>query len=315
MPGATAATLTTPPITSVQRYWVRVSSPYGLADSVSATVTPIPLVAQPSAFYVKSMSGNTLTLAWAAGQGQEPVTSHLIEGGVFGQTEVLAQLATGSGATTFDLIVPNGTWWAHVRAAAGSTVGAPSAPIRLCINTPCPAITPENLLGLVSGSDISLAWRNPLESGVPTKVTLLVSGSLTAAFDLPGTADTFTYRGVPDGTYDLRVVACTASGCSAASGPLTLSFPGSCAGRPDVPARFMASKRGNTITVDWELPEAGPAPTGYLLTVTGSFVGTLPTTGRRLAGTVGPGSYTISVAGVNACGTGTAATPITVTIP
>ena len=87
------------------------------------------------------------------------------------------------------------------------------------------------------------------------------------------------------------------------------------AGTFSTTARFMASKRGNTITVDWELPEAGPAPTGYLLTVTGSFVGTLPTTGRRLAGTVGPGSYTISVAGVNACGTVTAATPITVTIP
>jgi hypothetical protein len=49
--------------------------------------------------------------------------------------------------------------------------------------------------------------------------------------------------------------------------------------------------------------------------VTGSFVGTVPTGARSLAGTVGPGSYTIRIAAANACGLGPATDPITITIP
>ena len=304
VPGATAATFTTPPVTTVQPYWVRVSSPYGLADSVAATLTPVPVVPEPTDLYVKAMVGNTVTLAWTPGFGQQPVTNHLIEGGILGRTEVLAQLPTGSPGGTFTFIAPTGAFFVRVRAASGTTLGRPSDDMPLCVNAVCPALTPVNLLGMVNGSDIALAWRNPLESGVPARITLHVSGSLTAGFDLPGTAESFTYRGVPDGTYDLRLVACTVAGCSAPSEPITLSFPETCSGRPNAPAKFMASKSGHTITVDWELPEDGPAPTSYRLDVTGSFVGTLLTTGRRLSGTVGPGSYDISVAGTNACGTG-----------
>jgi hypothetical protein len=49
--------------------------------------------------------------------------------------------------------------------------------------------------------------------------------------------------------------------------------------------------------------------------VAGAFNGSLPFSVRRLTGPVPPGTYTITVAAANACGTGPASTPVTVTIP
>ncbi|MBP7776702.1 MAG: hypothetical protein KA371_06200 [Acidobacteria bacterium] len=69
------------------------------------------------------------------------------------------------------------------------------------------------------------------------------------------------------------------------------------------------------IGVFWDPPANGPAPTASLLNVSGAFVGTFPTAGRTPSGAVGAGSYTLSVAATNACGTGPASAPVTVVIP
>ena len=60
---------------------------------------------------------------------------------------------------------------------------------------------------------------------------------------------------------------------------------------------------------------AGPAPTSYIMHVTGSAVGTVATTGRVLMGTVTPRSYTVSVVAVNSCGAGPGTAPPTIVVP
>jgi len=69
------------------------------------------------------------------------------------------------------------------------------------------------------------------------------------------------------------------------------------------------------ISLVWDPPATGAAPTSYLVNVSGSFVGSVPLTTRAISAPVGPGSYTISVASVNACGASAATTPQTVVIP
>ena len=59
----------------------------------------------------------------------------------------------------------------------------------------------------------------------------------------------------------------------------------------------------------------GPAPTSYRLLVSGGFTGELALTQRTIAGAVGAGTYTLSVIATNACGSGPATAPQTVTIP
>ena len=67
--------------------------------------------------------------------------------------------------------------------------------------------------------------------------------------------------------------------------------------------------------VIWDPPASGAAPTSYLLDVSGAFTGQFPTTGRALNGNAGPGSYTVRVQSVNACGASPFTAAQTVTIP
>jgi hypothetical protein len=96
---------------------------------------------------------------------------------------------------------------------------------------------------------------------------------------------------------------------------VTLTFPGDCSDVPLAPTNALMFKSGSTIFVVWEPPATGSAPTSYVVDVNGAFVGSLPTAGRSLAGSAGPGSYTLSVRATNACGSGPATAPQTVTIP
>ena len=77
----------------------------------------------------------------------------------------------------------------------------------------------------------------------------------------------------------------------------------------------MAYRVGRTIFVPWDPPAAGAAPTGYVVNVTGSFTGSVPTGGRQLSGTVGPGTYILTVAATNPCGTSDASTSRVITVP
>jgi hypothetical protein len=102
---------------------------------------------------------------------------------------------------------------------------------------------------------------------------------------------------------------------SNSSNAVTLTFPQPCSGPPLTPANFLAYKVGNTLHLLWDPAESGPAPTSYLVNVTGSVVTSIQTPTRALSGGVGPGSYSFSVVALNPCGA-SAATPVqTVVVP
>jgi hypothetical protein len=72
---------------------------------------------------------------------------------------------------------------------------------------------------------------------------------------------------------------------------------------------------GSTVYVDWAPGPGGAAPTSYVVDVTGTHVGQYATTGRTLSALLKTGSYTFSVAAVNACGVSDATAPQTVVVP
>jgi predicted phage tail protein len=125
----------------------------------------------------------------------------------------------------------------------------------------------------------------------------------------------FSFSGVPPGTYTLALRAVNASGASASSNAVTLTFPAPCSGPPLAPSSFLAYRDGSTIFVTWEPPTSGPAPIGYVLNVTGSLAVSIPTTARSLNGTVGPGIYTIGVVSTNPCGASGGTMVQTVVVP
>lgn len=236
-----------------------------------------------------------------------------MEGGLVPGQVLVSLPVSGALTTTLTFTAPTGVFYLRVHAVAGTIRSGPSNEIKIHVTVPVAPSAPTGLLGLAHGSSLALAWPNTFEGGSPTGVVLDVTGAYSTSISLP-VSEQFAFVGVPLGTYTFAVRAFNAAGVSPASNTVTLSFPGACT-PPSVPTRLSAVKSGSTITAAWAPPASGGAPTGYVLMVTGSVVGSFPTTARTLSGTVGAGTYTLSVIATNPCGTCAPTAGQTVTIP
>ncbi len=255
-----------------------------------------------------------MTLRWTPPASGPAPTGYILEGGV-NPGAVLASIPTGSTAPIYTIVVPSGSFYLrmYTQTAAGRSVGA-SNEIRVHVNVAVPPSAPANLLGMVDGSNVALSWRNTFAGGAPSNVLLDVSGSLSATIPL-GAAESFQFAGVPNGTYSFSLRAQNSGGVSASSNAVTLEFPAACSGAPQAPVNLLASRSGSTIFIYWDPPTAGPAPSGYVLDVTGAFAGSFSIGGRALSSSAGPGSYNLSVRAANACGSGPSTAVQTVRIP
>jgi hypothetical protein len=267
----------------------------------------------PTGLQASSIIGSRITLKWTAPSFGPAPTEYVIEGGI-SPGETLATIPTGSSTPTFSFDAPPGSFYLRVYTVSGATRSRTSSEIRVHVNAPTAPSVPANLLGLAHGSTVSLAWRNTFGGGMPTSLVLDVTGSITTSLPLP-MGDSFTFNGVPDGTYTFSLRAVNVVGSSGPSSPLTLSFPAKCTGVPQRPVGVVASRSGAVISLAWEPAASGAAPTSFLVNVTGAATVSVPTTARSVSGAVGPGSYTLRVVAVNACGSSTASSSTTVVIP
>jgi hypothetical protein len=277
--------------------------------NVLNTTTPQP----PIGLVVDAVEGTLVTLRFTAPiLGPAPI-GYVLRGGIV-PGEVLASILTGHTAPIFTFVAPTGSFFIRMHTVTAAGESGPSNEIPLHVGVPVPPSAPQNLLGMVNGSSVALAWKNTFGGGPPTSSVLEVTGSLNASLPL-GLTESITFSGVPPGTYTVRVRSVNVGGTSPPSDAVTLSFPGACLGPPVEPEHFLAYKIGSTIFVVWDPPASGPAPTEYVLDVSGAFVGAFSTGGRRLSGTVGPGTYTLSVRAVNPCGSSPSTAAQSVSIP
>jgi hypothetical protein len=267
----------------------------------------------PTNLVVDSVVGQLVTLRFTAPTLGPAPTGFVLKGGLL-PGQVLAALATGHTAPIFTFAAPNGSFFIRIHTLTAAGESGPSNEVPLHVGVAVTPSTPQQLTGLVNGSGLALAWKNTFAGGPPTNVILDVTGSQSVSVPL-GPVENFTFAGVPTGTYTFRVRAANAAGSSAPSNPVTLQFPGACLGPPLLPEKFLAYKIGSTVFVRWDPPLSGPAPTEYVLQVSGSFSGSLITTGRSLSGVAGPGTYGLSVRAVNACGSSALTPQQDVTIP
>ena len=87
--------------------------------------------------------------------------------------------------------------------------------------------------------------------------------------DAAPVSESFSFANVRPGTYTFTVAAVNATGTSAPTTAVTLSFPGSCTGVPNPPPAVSGLVVGNVVSLAWEAPQSGPAVSGYELVVTG----------------------------------------------
>lgn len=281
-------------------YRAQSSSGAGNVATVTITVAPPTTVQAPYNLRVDSVVGTTVTLRWDALPIGPQASTFVLEGG-FAPGEVVASIPTGSAAPIFTFTAPNGSFSIRMHGQLGADKSAASNEVPLHVGVPVTPSAPATLLGLVNASTLDLTWKNTFGGGPATALILDVTGS--AALSLPmGVTERFSFTPVPGGTYTFRVRQANAGGVGPASDPVTLSFPSGCTGAPQAPTNFLGYRIGATGFVVWDPPASGAAPTGYVLDVSGSFVGSFGTAGRALSGAIAPGSYNVRVQAVNACG-------------
>lgn len=300
--------------TGTDKFTYRSRNNTGFSNFATVTINAAaPLAPLPATnLYASEIRGNRVTLRFTPPTVGFTPTAFVIEGGPTpGSTASTIVIPT---TPLFTFEAPTGSFFLRLRTQSGPLLSGPSNEIQIFVNVPAVASAPDNLLTIVNGNTLSLSWRNTFAGGEPANVVLDVTGSSVASLPL-GFVDTTTFTGVPAGTYTLALRATNAAGSSFPSTPVTITVPGACATAPQTPTNFVAYKVGNTINIVWDLPAGGTAPTGYLLTVSGSFVGIFPTTARAMSGTVGAGTYTFSVVAINPCGASAPTPAQTVTIP
>jgi subtilisin-like proprotein convertase family protein len=282
--------------------------------------------------------GRSAILRWNESFFVPRATDHEIAGGVR-PGETLASVRTNSPypIATLENLPTGGSFVVWVRALVGNESSDDSNVIPLHNTTAVAPSAPVNLLGAVDGSNLTLAWRNTYTGGIPTNTFLRVTGDANVTVPL-GETETFSYAGVPAGTYTFTVLNGNAGGLSAPANSFTGTFPGTCT-PPQMPENLLvylpsilkpttstaAPSRtphdvrpfaGSLLGAIWDLPLIGASPSGYQLNITSSiFTGSLPITQNSISGPVPPGSYTISVSATNACGVSPPTPAQTVTVP
>lgn len=294
------------------RYRVSNANGFSNVANVTIQVTASPTTSAPSNLYAWSIVGNTVTLRWTPPTAGTP-SGYVMDGGV-APNAPLVSINTQQPLPVFVFSAPSGSFYVRIRAIVNGVATGPTNEIRVDVNVPVAPSAPAGLTGTVNGGAVALSWRNTFGGGTPRNVILDVNGTLSGSVPL-GAAESFVYPAMPGGTYTFSVRAQNAGGTSLSSNAVTLSFPGPCTGAPQAPEQFLAFNTGNQLNLLWDPPTSGPAPTHYLLNVTGAVSATVPFNTRGLSLPVPPGSYTFTVAAVNACGTSSATAPQTVTIP
>lgn len=280
--------------------------PMSQPATAPATVQP------PAGVRVAEVRSDRVTIRWDRPPVGPAPTGYLVEaGGASGQTVV----TLASPVPVLEVAAPPGIYFVRVRAFGTGGPSAPSNEVRVVVNAPVAPSAPDLLTGTANGSLIELSWRNTYAGGEPTQLVLDVTGSIQTSLSLP-LSDRLSLSGVPAGTYTLALRAANAAGASAPSAPITLTFPGICLPTSQPPTGVRASVVGSLLQIAWDPPGAGGAATAYLLRSSGAFVGTLAVGATRtLAANVPPGTYVLSVAAVNSCGTSAFSEALTIVVP
>ena len=255
-----------------------------------------------------------MTLQWTPPSSGPAPTGYVLEGGV-NPGEVLASIATGSTAPIVTIVAPTGSFYVRMLTQTASGRSPASNEIRIHVNVPVPPSAPTNLLGLVNGNTIALAWKNTFAGGSPANLVLDVTGSLATSIPLGATGRLPVRRRAQWHLHAQRPCHQRRRHEPAVE-QRDVDVPGGVFGRSSNADEFPHHQgRQHDLrlvgrTREW-LRAHRLRARGHRMRSTARF----PTPGRALSGTVGPGTYNISVYAANSCGNGPATAVQSVTIP
>lgn len=255
-------------------------------SAFSGSVTKAPIPAPPSNVTASSVGGRAYVV-WSAVAG---ATSYVFKNVINTNSQPLTLTSTDHLETAVSI---GATYTYQVSACNASGCSAYVNSNAVTITAPEPA-TPMGLTAAVNGSSIIVSWG--AVSGATSYTIQRTAGS--AASNVTGISGTnYTDTGVvPNTTYDYKVQACNASGCSAFSSSVTK------APLPAAPSNVTATSVGGRAYVVWS---AVPGATSYVfknVINTNSQPVTLTSTDHiETAVSIGA-TYTYQVSACNASG-------------
>ena len=156
----------------------------------------------PSNVRIVSVLGNSVTVvAFTPPTDSLTPTGYVLEGGAT-RGQVLGSLPMGASATTFTFQAPTGAFYVRMHTLVGGLRSAASNEVRLFVNVAALPAAPTNLLWNVDGNTLSLAWMNNASGGAPTRLHLVVQGSVNTFLPIPVT-ESMSFSNVPRQLLDL----------------------------------------------------------------------------------------------------------------
>lgn len=287
-----------------------------IAASLMSSIAGAQSLPGPPGSPAIAIAGRTATISWAPPTTGDAPTSYLIAAGTRSLGTDLGVHDVGSGASVGPLALDDGVYYVRVLAANAAGTGPASEERVFVIGGAVPG-APGTPVAIVAGTRVTLQWTAPVTGGVPTHY-LVVAGTTLGSANL-GTynvgAATTVAAPLSPGTYCLRIMAANASGPGAPSGDACVTI----GNQPGVPGKPSARTSNGVLTIDWNAPTSGGAPTRYLVAA-GSAPGAIDLgirdagAARSLTTTAPPGTYFIRVIALNAAGQSSPSPELAMTI-
>lgn len=290
-------------------------------EAVAANVTMDWNAPPPRNLRLTGVSGNTVAIAWDPPGFGRPVTGYLIQLATNPSftspihVRVPAHVTSGSGALS------NATWYVRVGTESEYATSAPSNTLAFTLpggGSPAPVAAPgAPTLQIVQAqaNPITLAWT--AGQGGPPSQYVLYAGTTPGAsnigvFNVSGSSS-ITAAVPPGMPFYVRLVASNVSG-AATSNEVFFAVGG---GPPAAPSMNPASVSGNNVTLSWN---AAAGATSYVVVArfpgSPAIIATLPAqTTNTFVPNVPPGTYVVTVVGVNTAGASAESNPTQVVVP
>jgi hypothetical protein len=280
----------------------------GQTATASATVTVANGPPLPPINVRSTVSGSRVTLSWQPDPaGGVPTQYVLYVGTTAWGTDVVNARALNVTSVTSNM--PNGTYYARLRARNSSGISVSSNPISFRVGSTL--ASPTDLTANWNGTVTTLSW-------VPSaadSADLAPSAYVVEAGTAPGLADVARLRigqrtsfsaDVPYGVYYVRVRAINDRGDSDPTEEMVVAAPGSA----EAPGELTQAGDGLTVSLSWSAPIGGESPAGYLIEA-GSDPGMSDLATIKVPGNVTsfttqapPGTYFVRVRAINSRGAG-----------
>lgn len=200
-----------------------------------------------------------------------------------------------SGTATITLVASDGTYQTASRFLLSVGAAGPPGP-------------PSNFAANLAGTTLSLSWSPPTTGAPATEYVLQAAldpgfGNIIVNTATGSAQTSMVIPGVPPGVFYLRILARNGLGTSGPSNVQQLGGP------PGAPSGLVATLQGSVLSMSWNAPTTGGAPSDYVLEAAtdpgfGSviFAGGIGSARSVTIGGVPPGTFFLRVRARNGSG-------------